>query len=185
MPTPSASARSAGRIDRLTHDGRENESAERREAQHNGLLPSVPGHRLGVAPLVGPELASPECWIVTRKPAHVAPRDRHADPVLSPRHRREVESGDEMGIAVPPLEGQNRAAPVIAVDPAEAGGVVIPTPEAGRFAVQAAQLFDETHKPRSGGAAEQMPVEAGLVPPFVVRCEFAAHEDELFAWPHP
>src|SRR5207302_9623863 len=80
----------------------------------------------------------------------VAPRTRHADPVIVARHRREIADDDRefAGLAAAPDVGENALGAVGGVDPREPFGVAIELIKRWGRAVEPVQIAHERLHPR-------------------------------------
>jgi len=103
-------------------------------------------------------------------------RDPHAVSVADFRGEIADDDRDIVGRAPPAEETDDAFLPVRAVDPFESGRLAIAFVQRRQLPVHRIQIAYEPLYSRMERIGKQMPVKAGIVIPFGLLTEFAAHE---------
>ncbi len=139
------------------------------------------GNGLAFNHLLGARTAAAVVGFIARNQLHVATFRGDSDPIRCPRNGREVEHHDHLIVAVASKETHNRRVPVVEVDPLEALGVRIGSPQARSRAIQASEILQITHEFLTLRVLRKVPIETRCVVPLGMLRQFRPHEHELLA----
>ena len=106
---------------------------------------------------------------------------RDADAEAAARHRREVAHTEDgtRPVAAVAQEADDALVVVVAVDPLEAGRIVVQLVQRRLLAIQAVEVGHPLLDPAVLRELQQVPVERGVVVPLAILPELAPHEEEL------
>src|ERR1700722_13589083 len=161
---------------------REEQHAERRQAQREGVEAAVRGQGGGLdAAKVADAAAAILDRVAVQTLAPVAAA-RYPDTIVGARERREV-AHDENHFTVAALSQKRDHARlvVVAVDPFEAFPVEVEGVERRGTRVEAVQFAHPALHAGMQGVLQYMPVEARIILPFAPLTELSSHEEELLA----
>ena len=111
------------------------------------------------------------------------PAERHADPVILARNRREIahHQDDVAGRFALAQKAQGARFGIVGIDPLEPGREAIQLMQRGLGTVKAVHVAHPLLAAGLGQVIDVVPVEAGIVLPFLALAELAAHEEQLLA----
>src|SRR6478752_6777867 len=111
------------------------------------------------------------------------PSERHADAIVAPDFRREVDDHDAARLRVAALAEprEHAVVGVVGDEPFETGRVAVELVQRRRRAVKIVEIANEPLHAEMVLLFEEMPGQAVVVGPFGVLAELAAHEHQLLA----
>ena len=167
---------------------REDDDAEGRESEFGAVLLVVAGDLFGDDGAPVALVAAAEVLAVGVDEFDPAAGAGEAEAVFVADDGGEVEDDGDGATAIAFLaaEAEDAVFGVAAVDPPEAGMVVVGLPEAGFAFVEVVEFFDHGLEAEMVGALiQKIPGEAAAFVPFVALADFAAHEEQFFAREKP